>query len=239
MNSYVDIDNQIQNGYSFLMKRQSKKCCDEWLSAWLGIKTLLQEAGAKDVYELDKKYSWTGFVSNYVQDLEMELHNAGIDDVTYHQKRIEYCEELLSYCGDEQLITENTRRAIAESYAELGNQIECDKHFSEWLQNDPDWGWGYIGWSDCYYLFKAPMDNHEKAEQILLNGLARPHLRDREDVVERVIALYEHMNDPEKVRIYKKKLNEQKKPAGKTVKAGRNDSCPCGSGKKYKRCCGS
>lgn len=23
------------------------------------------------------------------------------------------------------------------------------------------------------------------------------------------------------------------------VKAGRNDSCPCGSGKKFKRCCGA
>jgi SEC-C motif-containing protein len=24
-----------------------------------------------------------------------------------------------------------------------------------------------------------------------------------------------------------------------TVKAGRNDPCPCGSGKKYKKCCGA
>ena len=30
----------------------------------------------------------------------------------------------------------------------------------------------------------------------------------------------------------------QKKPR-KKVKVGRNDPCPCGSGKKYKRCCGS
>ena len=26
--------------------------------------------------------------------------------------------------------------------------------------------------------------------------------------------------------------------AGKAVKVGRNDPCPCGSGKKYKKCCG-
>ena len=25
--------------------------------------------------------------------------------------------------------------------------------------------------------------------------------------------------------------------AGKKDKAGRNDPCPCGSGKKYKKCC--
>ena len=29
-----------------------------------------------------------------------------------------------------------------------------------------------------------------------------------------------------------------KKPVKKTVKVGRNDPCPCGSGKKYKKCCG-
>lgn len=26
-------------------------------------------------------------------------------------------------------------------------------------------------------------------------------------------------------------------PAATTLKAGRNDPCPCGSGKKYKKCC--
>ena len=29
-----------------------------------------------------------------------------------------------------------------------------------------------------------------------------------------------------------------KKPVKKDVKVGRNDPCPCGSGKKYKKCCG-
>jgi preprotein translocase subunit SecA len=28
------------------------------------------------------------------------------------------------------------------------------------------------------------------------------------------------------------------KPAAAEKKAGRNDPCPCGSGKKYKKCCG-
>jgi uncharacterized protein len=28
-------------------------------------------------------------------------------------------------------------------------------------------------------------------------------------------------------------------PVERTPKIGRNDPCPCGSGKKYKRCCGA
>jgi len=30
----------------------------------------------------------------------------------------------------------------------------------------------------------------------------------------------------------------EKKPVVKGEKIGRNDPCPCGSGKKYKKCCG-
>ena len=33
--------------------------------------------------------------------------------------------------------------------------------------------------------------------------------------------------------------NEPRKPAEKSVRVGRNDPCPCGSGKKYKKCCGA
>ena len=31
---------------------------------------------------------------------------------------------------------------------------------------------------------------------------------------------------------------EQRKPKKAEAKVGRNDACPCGSGKKYKKCCG-
>ena len=31
---------------------------------------------------------------------------------------------------------------------------------------------------------------------------------------------------------------QSKKPAKSAAKVGRNDPCPCGSGKKYKNCCG-
>ena len=31
---------------------------------------------------------------------------------------------------------------------------------------------------------------------------------------------------------------EEKRPVKKTGKVGVNDPCPCGSGKKYKKCCG-
>src|SRR5262249_18285463 len=35
------------------------------------------------------------------------------------------------------------------------------------------------------------------------------------------------------------KEREAAVPAAVSAKVGRNDPCPCGSGKKYKKCCGS
>ncbi len=32
---------------------------------------------------------------------------------------------------------------------------------------------------------------------------------------------------------------EERKPASRGKKVGRNDPCPCGSGRKYKKCCGT
>ena len=55
------------------------------------------------------------------------------------------------------------------------------------------------------------------------------------------------MNSPSAMRKWakanQKKIREQEygtvKPIVKTKEPGRNDPCPCGSGKKYKKCCGA
>jgi len=253
MKTYKEIDDKIQRGYDFLSKRQTTKACDEWLGAWESVKTLFSETKAKDIYELDEMHPFTQCIGNYAQDLEAELHNAGLDDPSYHEKRIQYCTELLEYCGKERLTNENTRRAIAEAYSELGDMDTCGRFFEEWLRDDPNWGWGYIGWSDCWYLFKSSPGDPEKAEQILLQGLSQPELRDRIDVVQRLIDINDNdqLQRPDKVHEYKTLLHKLMPTASKTsmyykpspiikqAKPGRNEPCPCGSGKKYKKCCGA
>jgi hypothetical protein len=49
------------------------------------------------------------------------------------------------------LLTENRRRALAESYYELGETGKAESLYRDWLKLDPrwGWGWGWIGWSDC------------------------------------------------------------------------------------------
>ena len=249
MEKYKKADEKINSGYVFFEKEEVEKTCTAWLDAWEDIKTIMAEDKVRDIPELQKKYRWTEFLSNYVQDLEMELNNAGAKNKEYFQKRIQYCEEMLKVCGNEDmLIMENTKRAIADSHYELGNQKECDRLYGMWLLEDPNWGWGYIGWSDCYsFGSNKTKEDYEKAEEIVQKALEQKELKDRLDVVMRAIEIYETLGQEDKVKELKEEAGKLERhiPSKtavnapvKVIKIGRNDPCPCDSGKKYKKCCG-
>lgn len=248
MTDYKSIDEKITLGYEYLMKGNVTVACDTWLNAWSDIKQAIEYNHFKKVDELQDKYQWSDFLLNYVQELEAELHNAGLSNKEYYQKRILYCEELLELCEkDDTLMIGNTRRAIADSYFTLGDKDKCDQLYSMWLDENPDWGWGYIGWSDCY-LFEKSKDSSslEKAREILEIALSREHVSERMEIIGRAIDLYEKTGKHQEAAELKKEFRISYSPNPfslnnvpvRSEKIGRNDPCPCGSGKKYKKCCG-
>ena len=245
--------NQRTNqGYSCLDSHDSKAACDNWLVAWSETLKLMDSEGIAGIEELEENYEWEQFPTNWVQDFEIELHNAGLKDLEYFRKRIQYCEELLKVYPKEKadtLIIENARRAIAESYYELGDTGNCDRLFEKWIQDDPQWGWGWIGWSACYWRDQKNK-NIEKGQSILERGLAIEEVRDREDLLDYAGELYTETKQDEKAAeidaefkaLMRRQVMSSKRATGNqpvhVVKIGRNEPCPCGSGKKYKKCCG-
>ncbi len=74
-----------------------------------------------------------------------------------------------------------------------------------------------------YELFDAMMSTiNKEASMYLLKSEIRQNL-ERKQVVKKVIT---------------NESKETKRVTKKSTKVGRNDPCPCGSGKKYKQCCG-
>ncbi len=251
MQNYASINSKINEGYTLLRKNQTVECCQKWLDAWEDIKAVMADGNIRDLHKLQENYSWTEFILNYVQELEMELGNAALDHSEYAHKRILYCWELLDVLTDQdQLCIENTRRAIAESHHMLGNSTECDRLFEGWLTDHPDWGRGWIGWASCYiYGEKSGERNLARAGSIIKRALAIEGLRDRGDVIERAIEIFSELEERDLVEQLEtemsttvvasgKRLFKQDKPKAKVVKIGRNEPCTCGSGKKYKKCCG-
>lgn len=254
MQQIKNIEIKVAQATKLLMRNSSPEVCDTLLDAWEDIKALMQKDSLKDINQLQARYPWQEYISNWVQDLEQELHNAGLENPSYWAKRLVFCEELLARLNaDEQLIIENTRRALADSHFALGHISDCDRLYQAWLIEDPTWGWGYIGWSDCYAMgFGKTETDLDKAAEIIGQALAVPNILDRDEVIRRAIDIHAKTGDQASVAALRAELN-QLQPRNESLMKhghlaqpvqaqaehiGRNDPCPCGSGKKYKKCCG-
>ncbi|MCR4434888.1 MAG: preprotein translocase subunit SecA [Clostridiales bacterium] len=89
-------------------------------------------------------------------------------------------------------------------------------------QRDPVIEYKFEGFQMFEEMIKAIQEDSVK---LLMNShIDREHAPQRQKIAEPVAA--NHGDEP-------------KKPVVKSSKVGRNDPCPCGSGKKYKKCCGA
>lgn len=284
--SFERLDDRMQEGYQQIKSRNVPAACRVWLEAWADVLAILDKARITSMPEFDDRFRGTQSLFNWVQDLESELWNAGLRDRQFLTARIAVGEEFLKrFAVDHDLITENWRRAIAESYFELGETRKTDSLYDEWLNADPQWGWGWIGWSDCYRHTRTEFPDLKRSEEFLRKGFAVAGVRDRGDMAERLADLCQDQGRDEEatqllregrqgnaqvhqtwdIRAGGSVLRQETtvsfggeglpldqlsslnglhhsitpQPAFDRPKVGRNAPCPCGSGKKLKKCCGA
>jgi len=283
--SFEALDDKIQTGYK-LLESGAVAACRVWLEAWSDVLFILDKAGMQSIQDFDGRFRGTESLFNWIQDLEDELWNAGLDDRQFLTARIALCEEALRrFRSDDDLMTENRRRALAESYYELGETDKAEALYRGWLHLDPRWGWGWIGWSDCYRFTRTERRDWSRSEQILREGLSIAEVRDRADIADRLADACEEQGRGEEAAVYRRRakrsaetveMSPSVSSAGKILrqkaqvniggaglplgemsniaamlrgrsaspsvtnqKVGRNEPCPCGSGKKFKKCCGA
>ena len=159
---------------------------------------------------------------------------------------------------------ENCRRDITEAHARLGHVEKAESLLHLWLDQDPRWGSGWIVWSHFYAHGVGMAQDNERAAEILEEGLSVDEVRDRDTILDRLANVYEALGWEEGAREAREQRDELRKAAPQPAdtrspeppvasiepdmpepgpitadrKVGRNDPCPCGSGRKYKRCCG-
>jgi tetratricopeptide (TPR) repeat protein len=252
------LDDLMQAGYTLIYdQNQLAGGCDRWLEAWELVKQLATPA-MRTPEAFDRAYPLAQSVFNWTSDMEMELGNAGLSDARYHEHRMRFVREYLSQFPDEDGLSYlNMRRAEGEALWHLGRQAEAEAVYRALVEKMPDQAWAYIGWADNYYLGRGAVKDYPAAEAILRRALARPNLEDREDVLQRLIDMYDEWGKPEMQpplaaqlaqlettdRIWSPLAHakvEELTQAGAAPpgiqRPRRNDPCWCGSGKKYKRC---
>lgn len=242
------LDDWMQEGYELLSKEREIEACDLWLRVWDAIREGLPGTDHQ-LEDAEALVRGTQSVFNWCQDFEGELHNAGLKDRKYLDTLNRVCREFRRlFPGDE--LVPHFRRAEAESLFLLGRRDEGDACYAALVAEHPDWAWGYIGWADEYWLWKqrAPKD-HAKAEEIYRRALDRPELEERAEVYDRLASLYEEWGRPDEAKRHARLARAERKhgpepgvvlpksAAAVPLKAGRNDPCPCGSGRKFKKCC--
>lgn len=283
--SFEELDDKVQAGYELLKSSGAVAACRIWLEAWSDALQLLDKAAIRSIEEFDERFRGTESLFNWIQDLEGELWNAGLDDRQFLSARIALCEEgLRRFPSADDLMRENWRRALAESSFELGEAEKAEALYRDWLAADPCWGWGWIGWSDCYRFTRTERVDLSRCEQILREGFAIADVRDRADIADRLADLCEEQGRNEEAQEFRRQserrdttveVSRTVSSAGKVLhqktqfnfggagltlselsnlagilretptttvtsqKVGRNEPCPCGSGKKFKKCCGA
>ena len=276
------LDDKIQAGYH-MDYADSADICEAWLTAWRDIHALMKLHCIGTLNQLDNMFAGSECIFNWMQDFTESLYQAGRHDPKYLWHRIAVCEDIQRlWRTDDQLLTENLKRDIAESYFLLGETEKAESLFKRYLEADPAWGWAWIGWSDCYYFLNTDAPDIDEAERLLKQGLGVADVRDRADLLDRLLRLYEESGRAEEAGRTRAELKRAQNtlttevrrtgersmqvkhkttfgeeglpldalehlgdhaplpapsPSEATAKVGRNDPCPCGSGKKYKKCC--
>jgi preprotein translocase subunit SecA len=160
----------------------------------------------------------------------------------------------LTPAGLREMLTEQTHAIFATRVTEMGDELidhlikvmmlqAIDTHWKDHLLNIDHLkeGIGLRGYGQ-----KDPKQEYKKEAYELFMGLI---MRIREEVVERIFWVQlEHPEEVEEIEEEQRSrkivfnLSEEEEraqePARSSRVAGRNDPCPCGSGKKYKKCCG-
>lgn len=147
------------DGYRFLQEGDVVKACDCWLQIWDDVKKYGQENDIKDVEDIDDETESFESLVNWVQDIEMELENAGIVDKKYYHIRIDYCREFCNiFPKSDEFIIMNMKTAVAETHYEIGEEEKSDRLFEEVIDEFKITVWPYIKWGDTKWLSAAKME---------------------------------------------------------------------------------
>ncbi|WP_280771796.1 SEC-C metal-binding domain-containing protein [Salipaludibacillus daqingensis] len=257
------IDAQMQKGYKLKANGREEEVVDVWLALWEDIKAAMKDQSIPYIEELEELFQGNEMIFNWAQDVEMFFGSAAVKYNQLYQKRLDFLSEFIVRMKKKH--SHNAlvmKRVIAESYFLIGEEEEGERLFKKYTKMYPTSGFGWINWSDMYFIFAREKNmDKDKAIRILKQGLQIDNVNDRDVFYERLIGIYEECNMIDEKAEAEEKFREETekqrpsfvqpppstkpfiKPAKKTEskpqKVGRNDPCPCGSGKKFKKCCGA
>jgi len=227
-----EILQSIKDGYKVFSSGRTKEATDIWLPAWNASQSLLMQGNYKTEKEILNLFGEIFF--NWFFDLDVALMESDM-----HSERLDFNRYVLTI--SDYLDQDNPRLNVAESLAALGRYEEAESTLSKWLEEEPLWSGGWTCWANILLDDRKK----EKAREIIERGMTTLENSAKDDVLQffyhNAEAVYKRLGATDRAAYCANKIRElalKAKAAYESSKVGRNDPCTCGSGKKYKKCCG-
>lgn len=176
------------------------------------------------------------------------LRNAG-----RYEEAIQFSRDVLELFAWEVTNADHYKDEIGHALADMGKIEESDAWYKEWLEAEPDNGNCVDGFAFCHQVrgdlagalkiveTHIPIGEPVKLKYENLYLRASELYRETDDMekADHYYALWEELNKEEQdVLWHSLEEDGTRMPIVKEQKVYPNDPCPCGSGKKYKKCCG-
>ncbi|HZG88051.1 MAG TPA: SEC-C metal-binding domain-containing protein [Paenibacillus sp.] len=237
------LNEQMQEGYKLSLEGELAAACDAWMRLWRGIEWEMEARGIGSIEEFEPIFDGDQYLTKWANDFDIALYNASLEDKAYAKLRADFCTAYLRRIPEDGPDGLNFRKAIAEAYFRLGKAGEGEAAYRALTEDRPTWAWGWIGWAEQYGSYGEEENRDpERGIALLKRALEVDGLEDREFVLERLQDMYEEagmMEEAEAIQPLLPRRQSDEPIPSIAAKAGRNDPCPCGSGKKYKKCCGA
>ncbi len=252
--AWEEWDRYVQSGYECLYSLHADEALKLWDSAWPVFQMNIAQLPEKlSILQLMEEQDYEYEMDAWIQDYETELHNAG-----RQEDRLIFCQKILEMFDWESDNNEYYMKiGAADALFRLGRKEEAYARYDEWLKDDPqnlDMINGYC-WlleddgqkDEAYTVIRRTIwgTSCNADNDILFDRASRlaGELGRQSDR-----AWYDQQIEKHQAsfRRYETDLDmfgdaftaPKKVPVVKQQKIYPNDPCPCGSGKKYKKCCG-
>lgn len=240
-------DELVQNGYDCFEEQKSDDGFKYWGEAWLKFQEIMgqqeQQAQAGSISALMEEQDYVYRIKDWLQNYGMELGNA-----EKHEERINFCQKVLELFDWRDEDDGCFRSGIGDSLFYEGKKAEARQYYEKWLAEDPQNSDGIIGFS-WILIENGEIENaYELVRRVtwgvpcdLYNFILFMHAKQLAESIgktEEMEWYQQQMDLYKQSELYNEGYMPKKIPVVKAVKIYPNDPCPCGSGKKYKKCCG-
>lgn len=244
-----------ETGYGYFADEEEEDGLRIWQEAWKIFCAIMEQKPQKDtLYGLMDDLDYEYPVDEWLEDYNLELANAG-----RYEERIAFCQKVLEIFDWEEYDDSCFQCGIGESLFREGKIAEAYEHYEKWLPEDPQ----NVRGTYSYSWILLENGHAAKAYEVVKNVVWRaPCYEDNELLFMQAEQLADLLGKEYECKWYRQQLDKfaesmrtwyqeeddellfdefstpKQIPVVKDKKIYPNDPCPCGSGKKYKKCCG-